>query len=119
MVKTSAQTKHSLMPYFKGMVMERDVGRKMSANHALRIKRKYKNISKMAKTLAVSRGKVYRDISMLSGTATFRKRQGIPTMDESNPRFLLQRRHKHSCTRENSVGCFQATQGKVSSEHDS
>ena len=86
MVKTSAQTKHSLMPYFQGMVMERDVGRKMSANHVLRIKRKYKNISKMAKTLAVSRGKVYRDISMLSGTATFRKRQGIPTMDESNPR---------------------------------
>ena len=29
--------------------------------------KEYKNISKMAKTLAVSRGKVYRDISMLSG----------------------------------------------------
>ena len=72
-VKTSAQTKRSLRLEFKGMVMDRDVGRKTSANHALRIKRLYKNISKMAKTLAFSRGKVYRDISMLSGTAKFRK----------------------------------------------
>ena len=72
-VKTSGQTKCNLMPEFKGMVMDRDVGKKTSANHALRIKSKYKNISKMAKTLAVSRGKVYRDISMLPGTAKFRK----------------------------------------------
>ena len=40
MVKTRASTKHSLMPEFKGMVMDRDVGRKISSNHALRIKRK-------------------------------------------------------------------------------
>ena len=39
-LKTNAQTKRSLMPACKGMVMERDVGRKTSANHALRIKRK-------------------------------------------------------------------------------
>ena len=56
MVKKSAQTKRSLMPEFK--VMDRDVGRKISANHALRIKRKYKTSSKMAKTLAVSKGRV-------------------------------------------------------------
>ena len=80
------------MPEFKGMVMDRDFGRKMSANHALRIKRKYKNISEMAKTLAVSRGKVYRDISMHSGTAKFTKGR------VSNPGFLLYRKHKQSCT---------------------
>ena len=39
------------------------------------------SIKKMAKTLAVSRGKVYRGISMLSGTAIIKKRQGFPTMD--------------------------------------
>ena len=64
------------MPEFKVMVMDRDVGRKISANHALRIKRKNKNSTKTAKTLAVSKGKMYRDIYMLSGTANFRK--GIP-----------------------------------------
>ena len=32
MVKTSAQTKRNLMSEFKGMVMDRDVGRKISAN---------------------------------------------------------------------------------------
>ena len=42
MVKTSAQTKRSLMSEFKGMVMDRDVSRKISSNHALRIKRKCK-----------------------------------------------------------------------------
>ena len=77
-VKTSAQTKHSFIPEFKGMVMDRDVGRKISANHALKIKKKYKNISKMAKTLAVSKGKVYRDISMLSGTAKLKKGRVSP-----------------------------------------
>ena len=33
---------------------------------------------KMAKTLAVSKGKVYRDISMLAGTAKFRKDRVSP-----------------------------------------
>ena len=66
------------MPEFTGMVMDRDVSRKISVNHALSIKRKYKNISKKAKTLAVSRSKVYRDISMLSGTAKFRKGRVSP-----------------------------------------
>ena len=33
---------------------------------------------KMAKTLAVSKGKVYRDISMLAGTAKFRKGRVSP-----------------------------------------
>ena len=42
MVKTSNQTKCSLMSEFKGMVMNRDVSRKISSNHALRIKRQYK-----------------------------------------------------------------------------
>ena len=51
MVKTSAQTKHSLMQEFKRMVIDNDVGRKQSANHSLRFKRKY-TISKMANTLA-------------------------------------------------------------------
>ena len=44
MVKTSTQAKHSLMPEFKGMVMDRDVSRKISSNRALRIKRKCKKI---------------------------------------------------------------------------
>ena len=35
---------NSLMPEFKGTIMERDVCRKISSNHALRIKRKYKKI---------------------------------------------------------------------------
>ena len=36
------------------------------------------NLTKMAKTLAVSKGKVYRDISMLAGTAKFRKDRVSP-----------------------------------------
>ena len=75
MVKIRAQTKHSLMPEFKGMVMDRDVGRKISANHALRIKRKSQ---KTAKTLAVSKGKVYRDSSMIARTIKFRKGRVSP-----------------------------------------
>ena len=50
MVKTNAPTKRSLVPEFKGMVMDRDVGRKISSNHALRIKRKCKKIFKNAPT---------------------------------------------------------------------
>ena len=46
------------------------------------------------------------------------EKQGIPTMDESNSGFLLQRRHKQSCTRENSVIFLQTTQGKVCTVED-
>ena len=58
MVKTSAQTKRSLMPEFKGMVMDSDVSKKKIIKDQ---KKMQENLKKMAKTLAVSRCKVGRE----------------------------------------------------------
>ena len=119
MVKTCAPIKQSLMPEFKRMVMDWVVTRKISSNHALRIKRKCKKTSKKwLRHWLFLKTKCTRILACSLGLPNLEK-AGFPTMDESNSGFLLQRRHKQSCTRENNVIFLQTTQGKVSSEHHS
>ena len=52
------------------MILDGDVGRNISSSHALKIKQKYNSISKEAKLLNASSGKLYRDVKKQTGKVT-------------------------------------------------